>query len=93
MGMRLALGAQWRNVLWLALRHGLTIGGLGVATGLALALGFARYLQPLLFHASASDPLVLAGAAILVLGLSLLASYLPSRRLRRLDLATALREE
>ena len=93
MGVRMALGARWRQVLWLALRHGLAIGGLGALTGLGLALGAARYLQPLLFHVSAKDPLVLAGATLLVIALALLASYVPSRRLRRLDLATVLRVE
>lgn len=93
MGVRIALGAQWRDVLWLALRHGLTIGLLGTAAGLALVLGAARFLQPLLFHVSAKDPLVLASAAVLVLALALLASYVPGRRLRRMDPATALRAE
>jgi predicted permease len=93
MGVRMALGARWRSVIWIALRHGLTIGGLGALTGLALALGAARYFQPLLFHVSAKDPLVLACAVLLVLALSLLASYIPSRRLRRLDLSKTLRVE
>lgn len=93
MGVRIALGAQWRDLLWLALRHGLTIGGLGAVAGLALVLGAARFLQPLLFQVSAKDPLVLTCAATLVLALALLASYLPGRRLRRIDPAMALRAE
>lgn len=93
MGVRIALGAQWRDVLWLTLRHGLTIGFLGAVAGLALVLGAARFLQPLLFQVSAKDPLVLASAVALVLALALLASYLPGRRLRRIDPAMALRAE
>ena len=93
MGVRIALGAQWRDVLWLALRHGLKIGGLGLIAGLALLLGAARFLQPLLFQVSAKDPLVLSSAAALVLAIALLASYLPGRRLRRIDPAMALRAE
>jgi hypothetical protein len=93
MGMRIALGAQWRSVLWLALRQGLTIGLLGALAGLILVLGAARFLQPLLFQVSAKDPLVLACAAALVLALALLASYIPGRRLKRIDPAMALRAE
>ncbi len=52
-----------------------------------------RFLQPLLFQVSAKDPLVLASAAALVLALALLASYLPGRRLWRIDPAMALRAE
>jgi predicted permease len=90
MGVRIALGAPRRNLLWLALRHGLRIGGIGAAAGLALVIGASRHLQPLLFQVSAKDPWVLTGATVLVLGLALLASYLPGRRLQRLDPAKTL---
>jgi ABC-type antimicrobial peptide transport system permease subunit len=93
LGVRLALGAQWRDLRWLAIRQGLGIGLAGAAAGLLLTLSTARFVQPLLFHVSASDPVLLAAAAVIVLLVALLASYAPSRRVRRLDPTVALRVE
>jgi len=93
LGVRLALGAQWRDLRWLAIRQGLGIGLAGVAAGLLLTLSTTRLVQPLLFHVSASDPLLLAAAAAIVLLVALLASYAPSRRVRRLDPTVSLRVE
>jgi predicted permease len=93
LGVRVALGASWRNVLWLALRQGLLIGLSGAVAGLLLTAGVARLLQPLLFQVSALDPRVLALATATVLLLALLASYAPSRGLRRLEPVATLRVE
>jgi predicted permease len=93
LSVRAALGAEWRDVLWLAVRQGLRIGVAGAVAGLALTLVAARYLQPLLFQVSAADPLSLAGAAGIVLILALLSSYASTRRVRRIDPAAALRTE
>ncbi len=93
LSVRAALGAEWRHVLWLAVRQGLTIGVAGAAAGLVLMLAASRYLQPLLFQVSAADPLSLAGAAGIVLILALLSSYASTRRVRRIDPAAALRTE
>jgi ABC-type antimicrobial peptide transport system permease subunit len=93
LGIRVALGAQWRDLRWLALRQGLGIGLAGVAAGLLLTLSTARFVEPLLFHVSASDPVLLTAAAAIVLLVSLLAGYAPSRRVRRLDPNVALRVE
>jgi hypothetical protein len=93
LAVRVALGAQERDVLWLALRQGLGIGLLGAAAGVVLSLGAAHFLQPLLFQVSAGDPAVLGLAAVVVVGLSLLASLIPGQRLRRVPPAGALRAE
>ena len=93
LGVRVALGAQWRDLRWLALRQGLGIGLAGAAAGLLLTLSTAHLVQPLLFQVSARDPLLLTAALLIVLLVALLASYAPSRRVRRLDPNVALRVE
>jgi predicted permease len=93
LGVRMALGAQWRDVRWLALRQGLGIGLCGAGAGILLTLGTARFVQPLLFQVSASDPILLAATAALVLFEALLASYVPTRRLRRFAPTEVLRVE
>ena len=93
LGVRIAHGAQRRDILWLVLRQGLGIGILGSAAGVLLALGIARFLQPLLFQVSARDPLILGATSALVLALALLASWISSRRVRHVDPAVVLRGE
>jgi putative ABC transport system permease protein len=93
LGVRTALGAGWRQILGLALRHGLRIALAGVAAGVALAGLAAGRLKPLLFHVSALHPLLLVGATLAVLAAALLASYVPARRTRRIDLASVLRAD
>jgi ABC-type antimicrobial peptide transport system permease subunit len=92
-GLRMALGASGHDVVWQALRETLllTIGGLGLGLGAALAL--SRFLQSLLFEVSASDPLTFGVAALLFLGVTMWAGYLPARRAARVDPMTALRYE
>ena len=93
LAVRVALGAKEKDMLWLALRQGLGIGILGAVAGVVLALGASRFLQPLLFQVSAKDPAVLGFAAVLVVGLALLASLIPGHRVRRIPPAGALRAE
>jgi putative ABC transport system permease protein len=93
LSVRLALGAQNRDIVRIALRHGLAIGLMGTAGGVLLTLLLARRLQPLLFHTSASDPVVLAGAAAIVLSSAVTASLLSGRRFRRIEPATILRSD
>ncbi len=93
LAVRMALGAQQRDLLWLALRQGVGMGSLGAVAGVVLTLAVSRFLQPLLFQVSASDPTVLGGAAILVVSLALLASLIPGRRVSRVAPARALRAD
>jgi putative ABC transport system permease protein len=93
MGVRLALGAQKRDILKLVLRQGLTLTMIGVATGLALALALTRFLSSLLYGVSAADPITFASIALLFAGVALTASYLPARRAMKVDPITTLRHD
>jgi putative ABC transport system permease protein len=92
-GIRLALGAQATNVLKLILGQGLKLAVVGVALGLLAAIAFTRLLKGLLFGISASDPLTFAVIAALLVGVALLACWIPARRATKVDPLTALRYE
>ena len=91
-GVRMALGAQPRDVLSLVLGEGLRVTLLGVAIGLAGAFALTRVLRSLLFDVSTTDPRFFAGAAILVAIVSLVATYVPARRALGVDATSALRD-
>jgi predicted permease len=92
-GIRMALGAQPRDVLGAVLRQGiaLTIAGLGI--GIVAALAVTRLVASMLVHVSAFDPITFGGAAIFLAAVALLASYLPARRATKVDPMVALRPE
>jgi putative ABC transport system permease protein len=92
-GIRVALGAQRRDVLEMVLNEGLSLTLPGVAAGLLAALGLTRLLGSLLYGVSATDPLALGGVALLFALVALTACYVPARRAMRVDPAMALREE
>ena len=92
-GIRMALGAQQKDVLRLVLGQGARIAFFGVAIGLAVAAALARLLSSLLFSVSASDPLTFAAVAVLLVAVALLACYIPARRALRVDPIIALRYE
>jgi putative ABC transport system permease protein len=92
-GIRLALGAQTRDVLWLIIRQGLALTLIGVALGLVAALALTRVLQNLLFEMSATDPATFAGIALLLIGVACIASFIPARRATKVDPLVALRHE
>src|SRR5262249_12268383 len=93
LGVRLALGAGSRDILWLVLRYGLFIGLAGVAFGLTRAMAVRRFLARFLYGVSESDPATLLGAAILLLVVVVVASAVPARRAMRIDPVRALRGE
>jgi ABC-type antimicrobial peptide transport system permease subunit len=91
LGMRIALGAQKEIVMRMVLRQGLILAAVGVAIGLALALGLTRLMSTLLYGVSPVDPVTFAVVAIGLLGVALLASYVPARRAAGVDPMNALR--
>jgi putative ABC transport system permease protein len=92
-GVRIALGAQRRDVLALIVGHGALLGGLGIAIGLAGALGVTRFLRSLLFGVSPFDPGSFVAVSLGLTAIALIASYLPARRAARVDPVDALRYE
>ena len=93
MGLRLALGANPREVLALVLRQGLRLVLAGVALGTLASLGLTKLLAALLFETDVRDPLTFAGVPVLLMAVALLACYLPARRASRVDPIVALRYE
>jgi putative ABC transport system permease protein len=92
-GVRLALGAEPRRVMWLVLGQGFRLTLTGIAFGLALSLALTRLLANLLLNVSATDPTTLAGVVTLLVLVTLLACYIPARRATRVDPMVALRHE
>jgi putative ABC transport system permease protein len=93
MGVRLALGAQPRDVLALVLRQGMLLAGLGMAIGLAAALALGQSIRSLLFQVDAADPATLSAVAVLLAVVALAACWIPARRATRVDPLAALRYE
>jgi ABC-type antimicrobial peptide transport system permease subunit len=92
-GIRLTLGAQQREVRGMFIRQGLVLAGIGIAIGLGAAAGVMRLMTSLLFDVSPVDPLTYVAVAMLLMTATLLASYVPARRISRVDPAVAMRAE
>jgi len=92
-GVRVALGAQRRNIFLLILRQGLSLTVLGVGIGLGGAVVAGRAIASLLFGISWSDPITYVGVILLLVGVSGFACWLPARRAVCLDPTLALRQE
>jgi predicted permease len=92
-GIRMALGAQRSNVLWLILGQGARMALVGVAIGVAASLVLTRLMSSMLYGVRAYDPLTFAGVATLVIAVAVLACYVPAMRATRVDPVTALRCE
>lgn len=90
-GVRMALGAHRADVVRLVLREGMQLAGVGVAIGIALAAAATRLLASLLFDVSPLDAVTFGVMTFLLIGVALLASYLPARRAARADPMRALR--
>jgi predicted permease len=92
-GVRGAIGASRGQIAGLILRQGLWKGGIGVALGLIGAALLSRSMTTMLFNVRPTDPSVYAAVSFVLIGVALLASYLPARRASRIDPLTALRDE
>ena len=93
LGVRMALGAQKSDVLKLVVGHGAQLATIGIGIGLILALPLMRIISQLLFGVNAADPLTFAGTALVILLVTLAASYLPALKAIQVDPVIALRCE
>jgi predicted permease len=92
-GIRMALGASRRNIVAIILRQTMAMLALGVVLGLVFSLAVGRSVASLIFGLAPTDPLTLFGAAAFLVGVALLASYIPARRASRIDPMIALRHD
>ncbi len=92
-GVRMALGAQPRDILRLVVGHGLLLVSIGIGVGLLAAAGLAHLLQNLLFGVSTVDPATFIGVPVMLGSMAALASYLPALRATRVEPMLALRQE
>ncbi len=92
-GLRMALGAQQSDALRMVLQHGLRLALLGTAIGIPIALAVSYSLGSVLYQVSPADPTTLAGTALLLAAVALLASYIPARRATKVDPMVALRHQ
>ena len=92
-GIRMALGAQPKNVRWLVMREALLLVIAGIAVGLPIIFAVTRLASTLLYGLTPTDPISLVSAAMLMLSVSMLAGYLPARRATLVDPMVALRCE
>jgi putative ABC transport system permease protein len=92
-GIRMALGAEPDSIRKLIILQGGRMAVLGILIGLSASLALTRVLRSMLFEVRANDPLIFAGVALLLLGVTLLACYIPARRAMKVDPIVALRYE
>ncbi len=92
-GTRMAVGATRGNILWLVLREGAVVSTAGIVVGLAIGFAATRYLRSVLFGITASDPLTLGVAIVVIAATTMTACYLPARRAMTVDPARTLAQQ
>lgn len=92
-GIRMALGAQRSQVIWMVLRESIRIAGIGVVLGVVASFATTRLMVALLFHTSPNDPLTFVGVAAVLSVVAIAATYLPAHRASTSDPMQALRSE
>ncbi|MGA8596663.1 MAG: ABC transporter permease [Bryobacteraceae bacterium] len=92
-GIRMALGAEKKDMLWMVLGETITLVAIGVAIGVPVAVAATRFIASMLFNVKTADPITIVVAILGMLAISLLAGYIPARRATRVDPMVALRYE
>jgi ABC-type antimicrobial peptide transport system permease subunit len=92
-GIRMALGAQNRRVLWMVLKESLILLGIGIALGVPTTLAATRLIQAQLFGLSPSDPFTLTAAVLMIAIVTLATAFFPAHRAAKVDPMVALRYE
>jgi len=92
-GVRMALGAQQRTILWMVSRRGLAIIGIGLAIGLLIAIAAGRLVGEFLVGIGPADPVTYITVSMLLSFIALAACYIPARRAMRIEPTVALRYE
>jgi ABC-type antimicrobial peptide transport system permease subunit len=92
-GMRMTLGAQWKDILRLIIGQGARLAIIGIAIGIGAALALTQLMKTLLFGVSATDPITFIGVSLLLMLVTLAACYVPARRAMRVDPMVALRHD
>jgi predicted permease len=92
-GIRIALGAERRSVIWMVLKEALLLAGTGIAAGVLIALPLTRYVSSLLFDLKPNDPATFSVCIVVLATVAVSASYLPARRASHVDPMVALRYE
>ena len=91
--IRMALGAQRAEILRMVIGGGMRLVLIGICIGVAAALGLARFLSNILFGVKPTDPMTFVSVVTMLLGVAMLACYLPARRATKVDPMVALRHE
>jgi predicted permease len=92
-GIRMAIGAFPRDIVWMVLRETFVLVAVGIAIGIPIALGLSRYIETLLYGLTPNDALTIAAVAVLMVAIALVAAIAPSRRAAGVDPLRALRYE
>jgi len=92
-GIRMALGARGAEVRWMLLRDALLLAGIGILSGVPLALASGHLFRSFLYGLTPNDVPTLAGSVVLMLAVAVVAAYLPARRASKVDPILALRYE
>jgi ABC-type antimicrobial peptide transport system permease subunit len=92
-GIRVALGAQRRSVIWMVMREVLMLAGVALAIGIPAPLSASRRIETFLFQMKPRDPLAISASAVILLAAAIAAGYGPAWRASRVDPMAALRHE